>query len=125
VLAQRRAAVGPAALGPARERRDEPVGQHAVDLVQVRLEEIGHDDLPAVGPFFPRDPLEAVRPCLELRHADGVLVAHPHREVAGDRSSELEVAALDERPQTPQVLLGVGAALVVDETRERRIQDGA
>ena len=49
----------PAALGPAGERRDEPVRQDAVELVEIRLEEVGHDDLPRVGALVPADALES------------------------------------------------------------------
>src|SRR5207244_13051322 len=120
LLSEGRRAVGPAPLGPARERRDEPVGEDAVDLVEVRLEEVGDDDLASLRAFLPSDPLEPARARLELGDADRVLVRHPDGQVTGDDARQLGVAR--ERREPLEIALGVAPVLVVDKPGDRLLK---
>src|SRR5207244_8932796 len=79
-LADRGPPARPPSLRPAREGRDESVGQHAVDLVEVGLEEVGHLDLAVLDPRLAPDALEAAGPRLQIGDANRILVRHPHRE---------------------------------------------
>src|SRR2546422_10963829 len=103
-----------------RSGRDEPVRQDPVDLVEVRLEEIGDDDLAPQGTLLPPDPLEPARTSLELGDANGVLVRHPDGQVTGDDTRELGVAR--EWPEALEIALDVAPILVVDEPGDRCLE---
>src|SRR5439155_3247504 len=120
LLSEGRTAVGPAPFGPAREGRDEPVGQDAVDLVEVRLEEVGDDDLASRRAFLPSDPLEPARARLELGDTDRVLVRHPDGQVTGDDARQLGIAR--ERREPLEIALGIAPILVVDKPGDRLLK---
>src|SRR5207249_9423199 len=48
---------------------------------------------------------------------------HPHRKMPRHDPPELGIALVDERAETPEVALRVGAVLIVDEPRHALTQD--
>src|SRR5262249_22043161 len=91
--------------------------QHAVDLVQVGLEEVGHHDLAAADALLSTDALESGCPRFELRHPYRVLVRHPRREMTRDDSTELGTAPANKRRKPRQEPLRVRPSPIVDTPR--------
>ena len=73
-----------------------------------------------------RDARQARLAQLELRHADHVLHAHAHGEMAGELADEGAVGArpADEAAHAREIALGVGLVLVVGEALDAFGEDG-
>src|SRR5262249_2009363 len=94
-----------------------PVRQHAPDLVEIRLEKVGHDHLPSADTLVPTDPLEPAGPRLELRHPHRVLVGHPHRQVPRYDPPQLQIPPTHERLHPLQIPPRITPILILDQPR--------
>src|SRR5262245_5303699 len=104
--------------------------ENAVDLVEIGLEVVRDENARgAGGAVLASDSLEASATRFQVRHPDGVLVGHPHRQAAGKDLAEPGTGIDRSHAAYPrEKFLGILRALVVDQAgdalAERRVKLG-